>query len=356
MQAAIGVRFKRAGRIEYYRPSFSTVQKGDWVIAETTRGLECGEVVLGPGEIASDALILRSIRRRATQNDLQRLEDNKRREKEAFVICKEKIVEHQLPMKLISVEFTFDVNKIIFSFTSEGRVDFRDLVRDLAYIFRTRIELRQVGVRDETKLMDGIGNCGRPLCCANFLGDFVAVSIRMAKEQNLSLNPSKISGCCGRLMCCLQYEDANYHGNCGLCTGEATIDNLNAEDDHEGLEKLEELEEVEEKLDNVEPTEEDKANRTVERSARTERVRSGEHRKASGNRAGGDHKRSFGDRPPNANKGSGPRPSISKGNVAEGGSVEQNKKPPQKNRQRPKKSAYQRDKNFHARRPNLDDT
>ncbi|MBQ9478401.1 MAG: stage 0 sporulation family protein [Selenomonadaceae bacterium] len=354
MQAAIGVRFKRAGRIEYYKPSFPNVQRGDWVIAETTRGLECGEVVLGPGEIASDALMLRSIRRRATANDLQRHADNKRREKEAFVICKQKIEEHGLPMKLISVEFTFDVNKIIFSFTSEGRVDFRDLVRDLAYVFRTRIELRQVGVRDETKLMDGIGNCGRPLCCANFLGDFVAVSIRMAKEQNLSLNPSKISGCCGRLMCCLQYEDANYHGNCCLMSSETTISNLNAEDDREGVEKLEELEEVEEKLDNVAPMVEDKSIKAVEHSERSERNRGGEHRRSGGNR-GGEHKRASGNRPPNASKVGGARPSAPKVNASEGAAGDQNKKPPQKNRPRQKKSAYQRDKNFHSRRPNIDD-
>ena len=354
MQAAIGVRFKRAGRIEYYKPSFSNVQRGDWVIAETTRGLECGEVVLGPGEIASDALMLRSIRRRATANDLQRHADNKRREKEAFVICKQKIEEHGLPMKLISVEFTFDVNKIIFSFTSEGRVDFRDLVRDLAYVFRTRIELRQVGVRDETKLMDGIGNCGRPLCCANFLGDFVAVSIRMAKEQNLSLNPSKISGCCGRLMCCLQYEDANYHGKCCLMSSETTISNLNAEDDREGVEKLEELEEVEEKLDNVAPMVEDKSIKAVEHSERSERNRGGEHRRSGGNRSG-EHKRASGNRPPNANKVGGARPSAPKINAPEGTAGDQTKKPPQKNRPRQKKSAYQRDKNFHSRRPNIDD-
>ena len=252
MQTAIGVRFKKVGPIEYYKPVFSSIKCGDWVLAETSRGLECGEVVLGPGEIAADFLQLRSIRRRATQNDLQRLAENKRREKDAFEVCKRKIAEHKLPMKLINVEFTFDVNKIIFSFTADGRVDFRELVRDLAYVFRTRIELRQVGVRDETKLMGGIGNCGRPLCCANFLGDFVAVSIRMAKDQNLSLNPTKISGCCGRLMCCLQYEDENYRNGCNLCARETAINNLNAEEDSAELEKLEQLERAEEKMEKVE--------------------------------------------------------------------------------------------------------
>lgn len=368
MQEAIGVRFKKAGRIEYYKPGFTDIRRGDWVIAETTRGLECGEVVLGPGEIASDALQLRSVRRRATPNDLIKLAENKKREKEAFEICKGKIAEHNLPMKLINVEYMFDVNKIIFSFTSDGRVDFRNLVRDLAYVFKTRIELRQVGVRDETKLMNGIGNCGRPLCCANFLGDFVAVSIRMAKEQNLSLNPTKISGCCGRLMCCLQYEDENYHGKCELC-GESPINNLNAEDDSEALEKLEELEIVEEKLDEVEPlTDVSRDNKPLERN---ERRSSDEHRKHSSSNRGSDRRvqsksteikserqygtgrRFEGNRPSGANK-AGSSKTSTRSNSTEGAD-DQNKKTPSKNKSRPKKSAYQRDKNFHSRRPDLND-
>ena len=357
MQLAIGVRFKRAGRIEYYKPGFSSLKRGDWVIAETARGLECGEVVLGPGEIAADSLQLRNIRRRATPNDLIKLADNKKHEKEAFEICKQKIAAHNLPMKLISVEFMFDVNKIIFSFTSEGRVDFRDLVRDLAYVFRTRIELRQVGVRDETKLMNGIGNCGRPLCCANFLGDFVAVSIRMAKEQNLSLNPTKISGCCGRLMCCLQYEDENYRGKCGLC-GEKTINNINAEDDSAALEKLEELEIVEEKLDEVKPLED----MPVPAKSNERGRASNEHRRfnRAGERKNAPPFRQSEMKPSDAKeatpvgKGNKNKSSASRSNSTEVQS-DQNKKAPSKNRPRPKKSAYQRDKNFHSRRPNLDD-
>ena len=349
MQTAIGVRFKRAGKIEYYRPGAASVQKGDWVIAETTRGLECGEIVLGPNEIVADEIQLRCIRRRATPNDLIKHADNRKHEQEAFLICKEKIAERKLPMKLIGVEFTFDVNKIIFSFTSEGRVDFRDLVRDLAYVFKTRIELRQVGVRDETKLMGGIGNCGRPLCCASFLGDFVAVSIRMAKEQNLSLNPAKISGCCGRLMCCLQYEDENYHGKCDFCRRDTTINNLNAEDDQTAAEKLEELEIEEEKLDGVDANAPKIETKPIER-------RSGDGRRNFGGRSfdRGD-RGERGDRRGSRN----PRPSVrtipSKPQPTEPPPIDQNKKPPQKNKPRPKKSAYQRDKNFHSRRPNVDD-
>lgn len=383
MQEAIGVRFKKAGRIEYYKPSFAEIRRGDWVVAETTRGLECGEVVIGPGEIASDALQLRSVRRRATSTDLEKLAENKEREREAFEICKEKIVEHNLPMKLINVEYMFDVNKIIFSFTSDGRVDFRNLVRDLAYVFKTRIELRQVGVRDETKLMNGIGNCGRPLCCANFLGDFVAVSIRMAKEQNLSLNPTKISGCCGRLMCCLQYEDANYHetgGLCGVC--DSTIINLNAEDDSEALEKLEALEIVEENLEEAAPIEEvaieDTPVKPIDRSERNRSGGSNEHRRFGGSNRNSERNSERGSDRRNAQsksvEGRGERQSrrsenrtvesgasrrsdnrmSSKSNASDG-SVEQNKKAPSKSRSRSKKAAYQRDKNFHSRRPDLND-
>ena len=217
----IGIRIKKAGRILFFEPNDEELVKGDSVLVETSRGLECGKIVVGPRELLADEKIesepgipLRKIYRKATERDLIQLEENHEEEKRAFEICREKIVEHGLPMKLINVEFTFDVNKIIFFFTADGRVDFRDLVRDLASIFRTRIELRQVGVRDEAKLLGGMGGCGRPLCCASFLGDFVPVSIRMAKDQNLSLNPTKISGVCGRLMCCLKYENDLYCENC----------------------------------------------------------------------------------------------------------------------------------------------
>ena len=210
MQKVIGVRFKKAGRIYYYNPGQAEIEKGDYVIVETQRGLEYAKVVISPNEVADDKLRINSIKRKANQQDLDQIKANRESEKEAFVICQEKIAEHNLPMNLISVEYMFDMNKIIFAFTSEGRVDFRDLVKDLASVFKTRIELRQVGVRDEAKLLGGVGCCGRPLCCATFLGDFASVSIRMAKDQNLSLNPAKISGICGRLMCCLKYENDYY--------------------------------------------------------------------------------------------------------------------------------------------------
>ncbi len=217
----IGVRIKKAGRILFFEPNDEELAKGDWVLVETSRGLECGKIVVAPKELSADETIesepgipLKKIYRKATEQDLIQLEENHEDEKRAFEICLEKIKEHGLPMKLINVEFTFDVNKIIFFFTADGRVDFRELVRDLAAIFRTRIELRQVGVRDEAKLLGGMGGCGRPLCCASFLGDFIPVSIRMAKDQNLSLNPTKISGVCGRLMCCLKYENDLYCENC----------------------------------------------------------------------------------------------------------------------------------------------
>jgi len=217
----IGIRLKKAGRIHFFDPDGAEIVKGDFVLVETARGLECAEVVIAPRELptaenpeSEPGLPIRKIYRKATPEDLIQLEENHADEKRAFDICLEKIAEHNLPMKLINVEFTFDVNKMIFFFTADGRVDFRDLVRDLASIFRTRIELRQVGVRDEAKLLGGMGGCGRPLCCATFLGDFIPVSIRMAKEQNLSLNPTKISGVCGRLMCCLKYENDLYCENC----------------------------------------------------------------------------------------------------------------------------------------------
>ena len=214
LQKVIGVRFKKAGRIHFYNPSTFDIEKGDTVIIDTPRGPEYGQVVISPREIVENKHKIPIISRKANQDDLNLIAENRRKEAEAFDICIEKISEHGLPMNLISVEYTFDLSKIIFSFTSNGRVDFRELVKDLAAIFRTRIELRQVGVRDEAKLLGGMGGCGRPLCCATFLGDFIPVSIRMAKDQSLSLNPSKISGICGRLMCCLKYENDYYCENC----------------------------------------------------------------------------------------------------------------------------------------------
>ena len=216
----IGIRIRKAGRIFFFEPSEEELEKGDWVLVDTSRGLECGKIVVGPRELLADEKIetepglpLRKIYRKAYEDDLKQLARNQAEEKYAFEVCQSKIKERELPMKLINVESTFDFNKIIFFFTADGRVDFRDLVRDLASIFRTRIELRQVGVRDQAKCLGGMGGCGRPLCCASFLGDFIPVSIRMAKDQNLSLNPTKISGVCGRLMCCLKYEDDLYCEN-----------------------------------------------------------------------------------------------------------------------------------------------
>ena len=212
MVTIVGVRFKKAGKIYYFLPGEETLTIDDGVIVETARGVEYGTVVIGPKEVAKDSLVMpvKEVMRKATPKDLQQLEKNEEREEKAFAICLEKIAKRRLPMKLINVEYTFDMNKIVFFFTADGRIDFRELVKDLATVFRTRIELRQVGVRDEAKVLNGIGACGRPLCCSNFLGDFSPVSIRMAKDQNLSLNPTKISGVCGRLMCCLNYEDDLY--------------------------------------------------------------------------------------------------------------------------------------------------
>lgn len=212
MATIVGVRFKKAGKIYYFLPGEETLTIDDGVIVETARGVEYGTVVIGPKEVAKDSLVMpvKEVMRKATPKDLQQLEKNEEREEKAFAICLEKIAKRKLPMKLINVEYTFDMNKIVFFFTADGRIDFRELVKDLATVFRTRIELRQVGVRDEAKVLNGIGACGRPLCCSNFLGDFSPVSIRMAKDQNLSLNPTKISGVCGRLMCCLNYEDDLY--------------------------------------------------------------------------------------------------------------------------------------------------
>lgn len=217
MPTVVGIRFKKACKIYYFDPANTGVSKGDCAIVETARGVEYGEVVIGPREVEESGIVspLKPVMRKATAEDDLKLAENKIREKEAFNICLRKIKNHELPMRLIDVEFTFDVNKIIFYFTADGRIDFRELVKDLAAVFRTRIELRQIGVRDEAKMLGGIGCCGRPLCCATFLGDFEPVSIRMAKDQNLSLNPTKISGICGRLMCCLKYENHMYCKGCG---------------------------------------------------------------------------------------------------------------------------------------------
>ena len=208
----IGVRFRTAGKIYFFSPGQFAVKQGDHVIVETARGVEYGRVVSGPKEVSDDSVVqpLNPVIRIATQDDVRREAKNREKEKEAFKICQEKIRKHNLDMKLIDAEYTFDNNKVLFYFTADGRIDFRELVKDLAAVFRTRIELRQIGVRDETKIRGGLGICGRPLCCSTYLTEFAAVSIKMAKEQNLSLNPTKISGVCGRLMCCLTNEEETY--------------------------------------------------------------------------------------------------------------------------------------------------
>ncbi len=208
----IGVRFRNAGKIYYFAPGKYEIEAGDHVIVETARGIEYGYVVLGCRAVEESKVIqpLKSVIRMASKEDEEIEAANKRKEKEAFKICLEKIRKHNLEMKLIDVEYTFDNNKILFYFTADGRIDFRELVKDLAAVFKTRIELRQVGVRDETKILGGVGICGRPLCCHSYLSEFIPVSIKMAKEQNLSLNPTKISGVCGRLMCCLKNEEETY--------------------------------------------------------------------------------------------------------------------------------------------------
>ncbi len=212
MQTVIGVSFREAGKIYYFDPDGLELKKGDQVIVETARGVETGEVVLEEKEVSKDEIVspLKPVIRKSTLKDKARDERNRELENEAYEICLEKIEEHGLPMKLIDVEYTFDHNKILFYFTADGRVDFRELVKDLARIFKTRNELRQIGVRDEAKMVGGLGPCGRPACCATFLRDFEPISIKMAKKQNLSLNPAKISGLCGRLMCCLRYESDIY--------------------------------------------------------------------------------------------------------------------------------------------------
>lgn len=212
MAVIIGVRFKNTGKVYYFDPGQNQLEKGSLVVVETARGIECGEVVIPNKEVADSTIVkpLKPVLRPATPEDKRRAKENAEKEQRAMRVCQEKIAAHKLDMKLVDVEYTFDNSKILFYFTADGRVDFRDLVKDLASVFRTRIELRQIGVRDEAKMLGGLGICGRPFCCSQFLSDFQPVSIKMAKEQGLSLNPSKISGSCGRLMCCLAYEQKSY--------------------------------------------------------------------------------------------------------------------------------------------------
>ena len=208
----VGVRFRKAGKIYYFDPAGMEIETGTHVIVETARGIEFGTVMIPPREIEENGVVqpLKPVIRIATEADEMTEQKNKEKEKEAFQICLEKIAKHKLEMKLVEAEYTFDNNKLLFYFTADGRIDFRELVKDLASVFRTRIELRQIGVRDETKILGGIGICGRPLCCSTYLSEFIPVSIKMAKEQTLSLNPTKISGVCGRLMCCLKNEEETY--------------------------------------------------------------------------------------------------------------------------------------------------
>ena len=212
MTKVIGVRFKANGKSYYFSPGDLELQQGDYVIVETARGTECGEVAKGPHDVPDSSIVkpLKTVTRMADAVDVRRMQQNRADEKRAFSVCEERIAKHKLGMKLVDVEYTLDRNKILFYFTADGRIDFRDLVKDLAGVFRTRIELRQIGVRDESKMLGGLGICGQPFCCSRFLRDFQPVSIKMAKEQGLSLNPAKISGSCGRLMCCLAYEQPAY--------------------------------------------------------------------------------------------------------------------------------------------------
>ena len=212
MTKVIGVRFKANGKSYYFSPGDLELQQGDHVIVETARGTECGEVAKGPHDVPDSSIVkpLKTVTRMADAVDVRRMQQNRADEKRAFSVCEERIAKHKLDMKLVDVEYTLDRNKILFYFTADGRIDFRDLVKDLAGVFRTRIEPRQIGVRDESKMLGGLGICGQPFCCSRFLRDFQPVSIKMAKEQGLSLNPAKISGSCGRLMCCLAYEQPAY--------------------------------------------------------------------------------------------------------------------------------------------------
>ncbi len=212
MTKIVGVRFRTAGKIYYFDPKNMKIRRGDHVIVETTRGIEYGRVVTGTREVPDETVVqpLKAVLRVATAEDDEKVKKNREKEKEALAICQEKVNKHQLEMKLIDAEYTFDNNKVLFYFTADGRIDFRELVKDLAAVFKMRIELRQIGVRDETKILGGVGTCGRALCCHSYLSEFAPVSIKMAKEQNLSLNPAKISGVCGRLMCCLKNEEETY--------------------------------------------------------------------------------------------------------------------------------------------------
>ena len=212
MAEVVGVRFKNVGKIYYFDPDENILKNSDKVIVETSRGVECGEIAMENREIDDENIVqpLKKIIRIATESDMDKMKENAKKEKKAFQICCKKIAAHKLEMKLVDVEYTFDNSKILFYFTADGRVDFRELVKDLASVFRTRIELRQIGVRDEAKMIGGLGICGKPFCCSTFLGNFQPVSIKMAKEQGLSLNPVKISGTCGRLMCCLKFEQDAY--------------------------------------------------------------------------------------------------------------------------------------------------
>ena len=212
MAEVVGIRFKEVGKVYYFDPDGKTFEKGDRAIVETARGVECGEVTMGNSVVDDSEIVkpLKSVIRAATKADLERVKENAEKEKKAFSVCEEKILKHKLDMKLVNVEYTFDGGKILFYFTADGRVDFRELVKDLASVFRTRIELRQIGVRDEAKMLGGFGICGRPFCCSTFLDGFHSVTIKMAKDQGLSLAPGKISGTCGRLMCCLKYEQNSY--------------------------------------------------------------------------------------------------------------------------------------------------
>ena len=221
MAKVIGVRFKAGGKVYYFDPGTLEIERDDYVVVETSRGTECGEVCQGIHEVPQAGLVgtLKPVLRLADDVDLRRMRQNREDEQKAFSICEERIAKHQLEMKLVDVEYAFDRSKVLFYFTADGRIDFRDLVKDLAGIFRTRIELRQIGVRDESKMLGGLGICGQPFCCSRFLTDFQPVSIKMAKEQGLSLNPTKISGACGRLMCCLAYEQPAYEYLTGITPG-----------------------------------------------------------------------------------------------------------------------------------------
>lgn len=212
MANVVGIRFKDVGKVYYFDPVGVEFKMGEKVIVETVRGLECGEIAIEPKDVSDSEIVkpLKKIVRKATKEDVAKMEENRKKEAEALKICEQKIAKHKLDMKLVDVDYTLDGSKILFYFTADGRVDFRELVKDLASVFHTRIELRQIGVRDEAKMLGGLGMCGRPFCCSSYMGDFQPVSIKMAKEQGLSLNPVKISGTCGRLMCCLKYEQEAY--------------------------------------------------------------------------------------------------------------------------------------------------